>query len=166
MTSGCVECDVLMTSLRLSSMQPQRLESPFTMTRWTCLWRCCTPRVTGIVSLFVFRKDDFVGAYKTFPLRLQVLELDVTVWRDASSSLRTLQLHCCPFGAVASVHAWHRFGAVVHFILDRLFLVVYARYVDDLFSLDEVEQPDFKSEFIGPTGTATLARRVIQELLG
>ena len=42
----------------------------------------------------------------------------------------------------------------------------YARYVDDLFSLDEVEQPDFNSEFIGPTRTATLARRVIQELLG
>ena len=46
------------------------------------------------------------------------------------------------------------------------FLGFYARYVDDLFSLDEVEQPDFNSEFIGPTGTATLARRVIQELLG
>ena len=113
-----------------------------------------------------FCKDDFVEAYKTLPLRLKNLELAVPVWCDASGSLRTLQLHCCPFGAVASVHAWHRFGAAVQFILDKLFLVVYARYVDDLFSLDEVEQPDFKSEFIGPTGTATLARRVIQGLLG
>ena len=113
-----------------------------------------------------FRKDDFVSAYKTLPLRLDDLELAVTVWRDASGSLRTLQLHCCPFGAVASVHAWHRLGAAVQCILANLFLVVYARYVDDLFSLDEVEQPDFRSEFIGPTGTATLARRVIQELLG
>ena len=42
----------------------------------------------------------------------------------------------------------------------------YARYVDDLFSLDGIEQPDFNSEFIGPTGTATSARRVIQDLLG
>ena len=47
-----------------------------------------------------FRKDDFVGAYKTLPLRLENLELAVTVWRDASGSLRTLQLHCCPFGEV------------------------------------------------------------------
>ena len=72
-----------------------------------------------------------------------------------------MQLHCCPFGAVASVHAWHRLGAAVQCILANLFLVVYARYVDDLFSLDEVEQPDLVSEFIGPTGTATLARRVM-----
>ena len=113
-----------------------------------------------------FRKNDFVSAYKTIPLRLDDLELAVTVWRDASGSLQTLQLHCCPFGAVASVHAWHHLGAAVQCILANLFPVVYARYVDDFFSLDEVEQPDFKSEFIGPTGTATLARRVLQELLG
>ena len=35
-----------------------------------------------------------------------------------------------------------------------------------VFSLDEVEQPGFNSGFIGPTGTATFARRVIQDLLG
>ena len=46
------------------------------------------------------------------------------------------------------------------------FLRFYARYVDDLLSLDEVEQPDFNSEFIGPTGTATLARRMTPVLLG
>ena len=46
------------------------------------------------------------------------------------------------------------------------FLRFYARYVDDLLSLDGVEQPDFNSEFIGPTGTATLARQVIPVLLG
>ena len=114
-----------------------------------------------------FRKDDSVSEYKTLPLRLQNLELAVTVWRDASGNLRTLQLHCCPFRAVASVHAWHRFGATVQFVfLPTCFLGFYARYVDDLFSLDGVEQPDFNSEFIGPTGTATLARRVIQDLLG
>ena len=42
----------------------------------------------------------------------------------------------------------------------------YARYVDDLLSLDGVEQPVFNSEFIGPTGTATLTRRMIPVLLG
>ena len=85
-----------------------------------------------------FRKDDFVGAYKTLPLRLEILELAVTVLRDASGILRTLQLHCCPFGEGAGVHAWHRLVTVVKCILANLFLVVYARYVDDLFSLYEV----------------------------
>ena len=46
------------------------------------------------------------------------------------------------------------------------FLRFYARYVDDLLSLDRVEQPDLVSEFLGPTGTATLARRMIPVLLG
>ena len=41
-----------------------------------------------------------------------------------------------------------------------------ARYIGNLFSLDGVEQPVFNSEFIGPTGTATLARRMIPVLLG
>ena len=135
------------------------------MTRWMFLSRCCTPRVE-VVSLFVSAKMTSSARTRTLPLRLDDLALAVTVWRNASGSLRTLQLHCCPFGAVASVHAWHRLGAAVQCILANLFLVVYARYVDDLFSFDEVEQPDFRSEFIGPTGTATLARRVIQELLG
>ena len=48
-----------------------------------------------------FRKNDFVGAHKTLPLRLEETQLPVTVYRDASGSLRTLHLHCCPFGAVA-----------------------------------------------------------------
>ena len=108
-----------------------------------------------------FRKDDFVSAYKTLPLRLENLELAVTVWRDASGSLRTLQLHCCPFRAVAPLR-----GCCAVCFWPTCFLGFYARYVDDLFTLDGVEQPDFNSEFIGPPGTATLARRVIQDLLG
>ena len=50
--------------------------------------------------------------------------------------------------------------------LANLLLRFYARYIGDLFSLDGVEQPDFNSEFLGPTGTATLARRMIPVLLG
>ena len=60
----------------------------------------------------------------------------------------------------------HASGLLCSVSWPNLFLVFYARYVDDLFSLDEVEEPELASEFIGPTGTATLARRVIQELLG
>ena len=115
-----------------------------------------------------FRKDDFVGAYKTLPLRADDLDLAFAVWRDAHGQMRALRLLCCPFGAVSSVHAWHRVGAAVQCILANLFAVVYARYVDDLFSLDAVEDgiTDSASCFIGPTGTARLARFVIQDLLG
>ena len=42
------------------------------------------------------------------------------------------------------------------------FLKFYARYI----GVDGGEQPDFNSEFIGPPGTATLARRMIPVLLG
>ena len=38
-----------------------------------------------------------------------------------------------PFGAVASVIAWHKFGAMHIWILRRLALVPVARYVDDFF---------------------------------
>ena len=48
------------------------------------------------------------------------------------------------------------------------FLVVNARYVDDLLALDPVEEDDVDAcfDFIGPAGTANLARQVIQGLLG
>ena len=42
-----------------------------------------------------------------------------------------------------------RLVTVVKCILANLFLVVSARYVDDLFSLDEVGQPELALEFIG-----------------
>ena len=150
MTIGRVECVVLMTSLRLPSMQLRHLGSPFTMTRWTCLWRCCTPQVR-IASPFVSVKMTSSERTKTLPLRLEDLQLAVTVWRDASGSLRTLQLHCCPFGAVASVHAWHRIGAAVQCIWPICFLSFTLATWMICFSLDEVEQPELVSDFIGPT---------------
>ena len=67
-----------------------------------------------------FRKDDFISENTTLPLRLWNLEFAVTVWRDASGSLRTLQLHCFPFRVVASVHVWHHFGAPVQFVFGQL----------------------------------------------
>ena len=95
-----------------------------------------------------FRKDDFVGAYKTLPLRLEDLELAVTVLRDASGSLRTLQLHCCPFGEVQAFMRGTASSLLCSVSWPTWFL------------------SELASEFIRPTGTATLARRVIQVLLG
>ena len=94
-------------------------------------------------------------------MRSEDLALAVAVWCDAGGALRAMQLYSCPFGAVSSVHAWNRLGAAVQCILANLFLVVYARYVDDLFALDEVEHDAAPSQhdLVGPAGTAGLARR-------
>jgi hypothetical protein len=85
-----------------------------------------------------FLKDDFVGAYKTLPLRYENLPMAVAVWASAAGSLQVLQFLCCPFGAVSSVYSWHRFGAAIQRILANVFEVAYPRYVDDLFGLDVV----------------------------
>ena len=52
-------------------------------------------------------------------------------------------------------------------VLANLFLIAYARYVDDLFALDVVDgHADDSDDLVGPAGTARLARLVIQDLLG
>jgi hypothetical protein len=115
------------------------------------------------------RKDDFVGAYKTLPLKTDELDLAVAIIKVAGGKVRALQLLSCPFGAVGSVHAWHRVGAAIQFILAKLFGVAYPRYVDDLFGADVVqpnEQEGPYTDFATPTGTAELVRWVIQGLLG
>ena len=40
----------------------------------------------------------------------------------------------CPFGAVASVHAWERIGAAVCFLARKLLMLAVLRYVDDYFA--------------------------------
>ena len=45
----------------------------------------------------------------------------------------------CPFGATASVHNWHRLGALVVTVARRLFLAPVARYTDDFFGCDAVD---------------------------
>ena len=39
----------------------------------------------------------------------------------------------CPFGAVASVHAWERVGAAITHIVKKFLKIALLRYVDDLF---------------------------------
>ena len=59
------------------------------------------------------RKEDFVRAFKTLPLALAALSMAVAVWGEAAQEGWALQLWCCPFGAVASVYAWERFGCAI-----------------------------------------------------
>ena len=112
-----------------------------------------------------FRKEDFVGAFKTLLIRVQHLWLAVVVHLDASERIHALQLWARPFGAVASVRAWHRFGSGIQLILAKLFRIPYARYVDDLFGAD-LDPPPGDFQYVGARQTAALSRWVIESLLG
>jgi hypothetical protein len=107
-----------------------------------------------------FRKCDFVNAFKTLPLRSEDLHLAVAVFLGEHDQLQALQLLSCPFGAVASVHAWHRFGAAIQTILANVFAIAYPRYVDDLFGLDAIDAEHTPEE------TAAFTEWFIQDLLG
>ena len=41
--------------------------------------------------------------------------------------------YACPFGAVASVHAWERVGALLCHLARKYLKLAVLRYVDDLF---------------------------------
>ena len=111
-----------------------------------------------------------MSAFKMLAVRTEDLPLAVAVWSDSCRQVRALQLLACPFGAVASVNAWHRFGAAIQQILATLFRIAYARYVDDLFGVDAVLKncsgSDGPEVLAGPAGTVGLARWVINDLLG
>ena len=44
--------------------------------------------------------------------------------------------HAMPFGAVGSVWAWHRIGALIASVARKLLRLPVLRYVDDYFSID------------------------------
>ena len=133
-------------------------------------------QLIGLIQLFSsagervsLRKDDIVGAYKTLPLQLEELDLAVAATKAVNGDVKALQLLCCPFGAIGSVHAWHRVGAALQTIMAKVFYLPYLRYVDDFFAADinqnaQIEFPF--SDFSCPVGAADLARWVMQFLLG
>jgi len=107
-----------------------------------------------------FRKCDFSNAFKTLPLRNEELFLAVSAFLGEDGQVWALQLLSCPFGAIGSVHAWHRFGAAIQNILANVFAIAYPRYVDDLFGLDVAEDSQ------GAADTAALSNWIIEDLLG
>ena len=110
------------------------------------------------------RKDDVVGAYKTLPICADDLPCVAAVTEDTAQTGLALQLFSCPFGALSSVHAWHRVGAALQHVLVELFRILYPRFVDDFFGVDRATPGD--TALTGPSGAAFLAREVVQELLG
>ena len=45
----------------------------------------------------------------------------------------------CPFGAIASVHAWERVGAAITHIARKFLKIAVLRYVDDLFAPERTQ---------------------------
>ncbi len=54
--------------------------------------------------------------------------------RVAALQVMVSQHAACPFGAVASVHAWERVGAAVTHVARKFLKIAMLRYVDDLFA--------------------------------
>ena len=106
-----------------------------------------------------FRKEDFKGAFKSLPICGEHLPFAVVSWASAAAADKGLQLLACPFGALSSVHSWHRFGSFVQAFLAQEFLIATPRFVDDFFSADR-EETD-QHELAGPAGSANRTRQVI-----
>ena len=115
---------------------------------------------------FLFRKDDFQSAFKTLPVKGEHLQFAVATWAEAELDDTGLQLLSCPFGAAASVFAWHRFGSAVQALLAAIFLVAYPRFVDDFFGGDAAAAMPAEHAFASAPGAAALARKIIVDLLG
>ena len=62
-----------------------------------------------------------------------------------------------PFGATASVYAWHRVGALISSIARRLFKMIIYRYVDDYFSAERSETAEHSMQIFA---------RLVRMLLG
>ena len=46
----------------------------------------------------------------------------------------------CPFGAIASVHAWERIGAALTHVARKFLKIAALRYVDDLFAAERRDE--------------------------
>ena len=136
-------------------------------------------RIAAAAGTPVLSKEDFVGAYKTLPVRGTDLPLAHTAWAKGANEGYCLQLLSCPFGAVGSGYAWDRVGAALQArgaataasqraprarqaILAKLFWLASGRFVDDLFRADADGGPGTG----GPRDAAKVLRAVVEDLLG
>ena len=83
-------------------------------------------------------KADMDSAYRRVPIAAN------QVWASGVAFLCGGQiwtsLHkACPFGAVASVHAWERVGALITHIARKVLKLGVFRYVDDFFGCERPE---------------------------
>jgi hypothetical protein len=101
-----------------------------------CLFRGCVPDtwVGETPGLF---KADIDSAFRRIPVRA------TDRWAcglsfAARGKTFIAQRYACPFGAVASVHAWKRIGAALCHIAQTFLMLPILRYVDDYFGPDRL----------------------------
>ena len=80
-------------------------------------------------------KGDFSAAYRSLPVLTGHLDLSSILVKGPRGLLVSRQL-AMPFGAVASVYAWHRLGGAAAHIISTGLSLPLDRYVDDLFWVD------------------------------
>ena len=58
--------------------------------------------------------------------------------KKKSCQVMVAQHAACPFGAVASVHAWERVGAAIAHLARKYLKIALLRYVDDMFAAERL----------------------------
>ena len=100
-----------------------------------CLFECCRRYVERVGHAPGLWKADIDAAFRRVPIAAEHRFASVVVYLLGGDAMASTHF-ATPFGAVASVHAWERVGALLaHFARRYLFLPVL-RYVDDYFSVD------------------------------
>ena len=83
-------------------------------------------------------KTDIDSAFRRIPVRAGD-RWACWVAFAAEGKAFVAQHFACPFGAVASVHAWERIGAGLSHIAQILLMLPILRYVDDYFGPDRLD---------------------------
>ena len=82
-------------------------------------------------------KADVDSAFRRIPVASKHRWACGVVFKQSNQVLFSRHA-ACPFGALASVHAWERIGAAIAFIARRYLKIAVLRYVDDFFAAERL----------------------------
>ena len=88
-------------------------------------------------------KADIDAAYRRLPISPGHRSFAWIAFRLSETETVLAQHMAMPFGAVASVHAWDRIGALLARIARRLLKIPILRYVDDFFAPERAGTANF-----------------------
>ena len=99
------------------------------------LYRVARAVAQGTRERIAFFKADIDAAFRRLPA-MPVHRRFLSFAFLAQGVAHVAQHLAMPFGAVASVHAWERFGALISHLVRRLLFIPMLRFVDDLCSAE------------------------------
>ena len=107
----------------------------------------------------VMSKRDVKRAFKTCPLFFEHAEFAwVCFWHD--NQVWAAQMRAAPFGAISSVHAWHRLGEAIQQMVKRLGRAPIARWVDDCFQQTAATSSGAAVFFLMPSCSSLASRQM------